>query len=347
MASRAAVLLASAVAALTVPGYASYRRKRWLKSRRQRVIVFTRYPAPGTTKSRLIPALGEQGAALAQLHMTDAILHEAGRLQQRNPEDLSVEVRYHGGTQEDMRYWLERRTGISCWWRVQEGEDLGQKMANAFKDAFREGTENVVLVGSDIPAITADILEEALQTLNSSQEEDVCVLGPAIDGGYYLVGLNRQTDSRVIGRGMQLNAGSQHASGDYLLFLHADTQLPSSWQRDAYRTLCRPGVVVGAFPFGLDVVQDSSHSKRQFQSVGGFPEFPLLEDVEMLRRLKRHGHVGITEGSGVITSARRFRKHGYLKVTSLNTFILLAYQMGVHPDTLAVWYYGRKVPDKD
>ncbi|XP_078676708.1 uncharacterized protein LOC144913707 [Branchiostoma floridae x Branchiostoma belcheri] len=514
MAYRAAVLLASAVAALTVPGYASYRRKRWLKSRRQRVIVFTRYPAPGTTKSRLIPALGEQGAALAQLHMTDAILNEAGKLQQRNPEDLSVEVRYHGGTQEGMRYWLDRRTGISCWWRVQEGEDLGQKMANAFMDAFSEGTENVVLVGSDIPAITADILEEALQTLNSSQEEDVCVLGPAIDGGYYLVGLNRRTDSSLIGelfqgmrwgtdqvlqqqlqvgeqlgvrchllshrlqdvdtsddlgefecrtgvarqelcspkwsvvipvlneadnikavienvlqgcphqqqtevvvsdggssdgtadivrdiaksypqgtvklvaspkgRGMQLNAGSQHATGDYLLFLHADTQLPSSWQRDAHRTLCRPGVVVGAFPFGLDVVEDSSHSnsdswwfrvqmrllqwgtnlrasffelpygdqalfmtRRQFQAAGGFPEFPLLEDVEMLARLKRCGHVGITEGSGVITSARRFRKHGYLKVTSLNTFILLAYQMGVHPDTLAVWYYGRKVPDKD
>ncbi|CAH1265149.1 DPM1 [Branchiostoma lanceolatum] len=446
--------------------------------------------------------------------MTNVILHEAGKLQQRNPENLSVEVRYHGGTEDDMRYWLGRRGDITCWWRVQDGEDLGHKMANAFKDAFREGTENVVLVGSDIPAITADVLEEALQILQSAQEEDICVLGPAIDGGYYLVGLNRRTNSSVLGqlfqgmrwgtdqvlqqqlqvgerlgvwcnllshklqdvdtaddlgeferrtgiprqelcspkwsiiipvlneaenikavidnalqefphqhqievvvsdggstdgtrdivrdiaksypqgtvklvsspngRGVQLNTGTQHASGDYLLFLHADTRLPSSWQQDAYRTLCRPGVAVGAFPFGLDVVEDSNHSKsdswwfraqmrllqwgtnlrasffelpygdqalfmtkRQFHAVGGFPEFPLLEDVELVRRLKQHGHVGIAEGKGVVTSARRWRKHGYLKVTSMNTFILLAYEMGVQPDTLAEWYYGRKVPDKD
>ncbi|CAH1258729.1 DPM1 [Branchiostoma lanceolatum] len=483
--------------------------KRPLRCRRHRLIVFTRYPSPGETKTRLTPALGDKGAALAQLCMTNKAMREAGQLQKRRLGDVSVEVRYVGGSAGDVRYWLGSRRDLDFWWSIQEGKDLGNKMANAFNDAFMDGTESVVLIGSDIPALTTDVLEEAFSTLESTQEENTCVIGPAKDGGYYLIGLNRHTGANDIdelfqeiawgtdsvlqqqiqaaeqlgihchllpfrlqdvdtkddldefelrtgisrhellapswtviipvlneaknvesaidsamqtasslryhtevvvcdggstdgtpdivrsaaqlypegkvklvfspkGRAVQMNTGVEHASGDYLLFLHADTSLPSSWQRAAHRTLSRPGVSMGAFQFGLkDASAEESHissdswwfrlqmrflvwnanlkstrfelpygdqaffmTKRQFLEVGGFPEFLLLEDVKMVALMKQHGHVAIAQGHPVLTSDRKWRQHGYFQVTARNICVMLAYKFGVHPDTLARWYYS-------
>jgi rSAM/selenodomain-associated transferase 1 len=72
---------------------------------------------------------------------------------------------------------------------AQRGDDLGQRMARVFEDSFRLGMESVVVVGSDLPDLPSRLLQEALDALDGP--EDRLVLGPAADGGYYLIGLNR------------------------------------------------------------------------------------------------------------------------------------------------------------
>jgi rSAM/selenodomain-associated transferase 1 len=69
---------------------------------------------------------------------------------------------------------------------LQEGKDLGERMNNAFQTMFRKGYEKIILIGSDLPSITTDIVSQALQNLESKD----CVIGPSKDGGYYLIALN-------------------------------------------------------------------------------------------------------------------------------------------------------------
>jgi len=147
----------------------------------RRLIVFTRYPTPGVAKTRLIPVLGPQGAADVQRRMTEHVLREALKVQRRM--GAAVEVRFAGGSVALMRQWLGHE--VDC--RVQEGADLGERMARAFADAFAEGARRAAIVGSDCPSVTAEILHQALDAL----ERGDLVLGPAADGGYYLVGLHR------------------------------------------------------------------------------------------------------------------------------------------------------------
>lgn len=71
--------------------------------------------------------------------------------------------------------------------QVQQGEDLGKKMAHAFFMEFEKGYDNIVLIGSDSPQINGTLLQEALDSLSHKK----CVIGPALDGGYYLIGFNK------------------------------------------------------------------------------------------------------------------------------------------------------------
>jgi rSAM/selenodomain-associated transferase 1 len=70
---------------------------------------------------------------------------------------------------------------------VQEGHDLGERMKNAFKDGFNKGYEKIILIGSDLPDITSEIIFNAFESLNNKE----VVFGPAMDGGYYLIGMKR------------------------------------------------------------------------------------------------------------------------------------------------------------
>ena len=146
---------------------------------RTRLIIFTRYPEPGTTKTRLIPCLGAEGAADLQRQMTARVLAQARALMERRTLDL--EVRHEGGTGRSMQSWLGE--GVDY---VHQGEgDIGQRMARSLRDAMQQGAVMVVLIGSDIPGITTALLAKAFVTI----EEGAVVLGPATDGGYYLIGL--------------------------------------------------------------------------------------------------------------------------------------------------------------
>ena len=148
---------------------------------RERLILFTRYPEPGTTKTRLIPLLGPEGAAALQRRMTAHAM--AAALPLTRTRGLELEICYEGGGARRMRDWL----GDGAVYRRQGGGDIGRRMARAFRRALDQGCEAVVLVGSDIPGISAPLLASAFKRLR----DDRVVMGPAADGGYYLIGLTR------------------------------------------------------------------------------------------------------------------------------------------------------------
>jgi rSAM/selenodomain-associated transferase 2/rSAM/selenodomain-associated transferase 1 len=143
------------------------------------LIIFTRYPEPGKVKTRVIPALGQEGAASLQKAMIEHTLRWAKSLSQKMP-DL-VEVRFEGGSRRLMKEWLG--AGLSY---VPQGEgDMGERMAQAFQENFQRKKGKVVLVGTDIPQLTAFHVRIAFKALKRHE----MVIGPSVDGGYYLIGL--------------------------------------------------------------------------------------------------------------------------------------------------------------
>ena len=145
---------------------------------RRAVILFARAPVPGATKTRLMPFLtGEECAALHSCFIRDMYETCAGT-------GADVRVYY---TPEERRATLERLLGRGVPLAAQRGDGLGRRMDNAFREAFDQGYEAAVLVGTDIPQLTAGTLEDAFAAL---VDNDV-VLGPTADGGYYLIGMTR------------------------------------------------------------------------------------------------------------------------------------------------------------
>jgi len=140
------------------------------------LIIFTRYPVPGKTKTRLIPALGEKGAAEMQRQMAEQTLCYARQT------GVPIEVWYTGATEQEMRDWL----GDDLHY-VEQSEDSepGERMEVAFQSAFGRGNRRVVLIASDCPFNRTKNIQSAFEAL---QKSDV-VLGPSSDGGYYLLGL--------------------------------------------------------------------------------------------------------------------------------------------------------------
>jgi rSAM/selenodomain-associated transferase 1 len=136
-----------------------------------RIVLFTRWPTPGQAKTRLIPALGAEGAADLHRRLTErtvATVKAAG---------LPLEVRTTGAEPAAFRDWLGEDVAV-----VDQGEgDLGARLARAAE------TVPVLLLGADIPDVTAALLTQAVTLL----AEHELVIGPAEDGGYWLMGLAR------------------------------------------------------------------------------------------------------------------------------------------------------------
>ena len=148
----------------------------------RRLIIFTRFPIAGSTKTRLIPALGAAGAARLQRRMTEHVLKRVRQV--RLMPALNIEIRFTGGDTDKMQTWL----GPELDYRSQGSGSLGDRMALAFANAFQEGVDQAALIGSDIPGITAATVERAFKGLDQAD----LVFGPSRDGGYYLVGLHRE-----------------------------------------------------------------------------------------------------------------------------------------------------------
>lgn len=146
------------------------------------LLIFTRYPEPGRTKTRLIPAVGPEGAAAIQRELTERTIQTVRTLQTRMP-DLTSTIFYTGATSQQMTTWL----GADLQYRPQGDGDLGQRMQNSFQAAFANGAQRVVIIGIDCPELNVTDLEQAFVAL----AEQPIVFGPATDGGYYLLGQQR------------------------------------------------------------------------------------------------------------------------------------------------------------
>jgi rSAM/selenodomain-associated transferase 2/rSAM/selenodomain-associated transferase 1 len=143
------------------------------------IMIFARYPVPGKAKTRLIPALGPEGAARMHRRMTEHVVSVARAV--RKLGNAAVWVHFTQGRERDFRAWL----GADLDYALQCAGDLGTRLLWAFKTAFQDGAKAALAVGSDVPGMTAEILRQGLEDLH---DHDV-VIGPAVDGGYYLIGM--------------------------------------------------------------------------------------------------------------------------------------------------------------
>ena len=138
------------------------------------LIIFTRYPRVGRVKTRLIPHLGPEGAYDLHTELTEHTLKQLGTFPK-------LQIWFTGEAEAAMQDWL----GRGYCYRRQAAGTLGEKMDQALQQVLAEGNDKAVLIGTDCPGITLSHIEMAFQKLES---HDV-VLGPAADGGYYLIGL--------------------------------------------------------------------------------------------------------------------------------------------------------------
>jgi hypothetical protein len=458
------------------------------------LIIFTRYPLPGKAKTRLIPAIGAEAAAQLQRKMTEHTLRQAwiwqagidpetrqrtggkteiwfARSDSRSDSQSDSRSDSRSDSQSDsseasdqqqMQAWL----GSQWHYRAQPEGNLGDRLIQAIQAAFATGMQRVVTIGTDCPGLNATRMRQAFTALDQAD----LVLGPALDGGYYLIGLRqfvpdlfagiawstatvlqqtveiaerlgltvayleplsdvdraadlpvwqaieqaqpwlsvvvpafneenrinpvvqsiRQTalieiivvdggsDDRTVdramelgvtvlqtalGRSLQMNAGANAAAGKVLLFLHADTQLPSDFLIWIQQILMQPGTVAGAFELKIDGVQPGLRwvewgvkwrsrllqlpygdqaifvPAEIFQQTGGFPDLPIMEDFEWVRRLRHLGKIGIAPAP-VLTSGRRWQQVGIWRTTWINQLVIAAYFLGLSPDRIARWYRG-------
>ncbi len=430
------------------------------------LIIFTRFPEAGRTKTRLIPSQGPEAAADIQRGMTEHMLRSASFV---NLPDFHVQVRFEGGSADSMKAWL----GDTCEYVPQGEGDLGDRMARAFADVFENGVQRAVIIGTDSPSITPLLIRLALFRL----ERYDLVLGPAKDGGYYLIGLKGKAAGKALpgimediswgsgevfsqtmekarrlelvtallpalgdvdrpedlhlweeaarvsgeplisivvptlneagnlpdlvkniaveqgvelvvvdggstddtleaarmlaseavsvdrGRWSQMNTGAEAASGDILLFLHADTRLPPGFVRSIRAAMEDPEVAAGAFKFSTDLktslmglVEWAANRRARhfgiifsdqaifvraelFHELGGFPAQPIMEDYELVRRLRGAGKFVLLDERAV-TSARKWERQGTWRLTLTHQLITWAYLLGVSPERLARWYGG-------
>jgi rSAM/selenodomain-associated transferase 2 len=166
------------------------------------------------------------------------------------------------------------------------------------------------------------------------------------------------------GRAQQMNAGAAAATGTILLFLHADTRLPEGFPALVTRALAPVEIIAGAFALsiagdlpGLRWVERLANWRSRvlqmpygdqaiflraehFRAIGGFSNQPIMEDYELIHRLRRQGNIAIVP-QPVLTSARRWQKLGVFRTTLTNQTIVAAYRLGISPQTLVTWYRPR------
>lgn len=223
---------------------------------------------------------------------------------------------------------------------------------------------NTRLISIVIPTLNeAQRLKATLAPLLGLENIEIIVVdGGSSDG---TIEIAKQLSVRVIssskGRGRQMNAGAALASGEVILFLHADTQLPTEFVDHVWQVL-NQGSIAGAFrlriggqSIGKRIVEWGTQLRSRwrqlpygdqaifvrasdFYRMQGYRNLPLMEDYEFCQRFRRQGRIALANAE-VQTSDRRWKKLGILRTTFRNQCCILAYHCGIPIGRIAMYYY--------
>jgi rSAM/selenodomain-associated transferase 1 len=173
------------------------------KMHENQLLVFTKYPEEGKVKTRLAPHLGMRSACAFHKQM---VMHLMKKLDEAPGRSFSVRMVFSPPEREtEMKNWL----GAGRTYMPQRGPDLGARMENAFLDVFLflflfDGScKKAVIVGCDVPDLSAELIAEAFDRL----EDYGAVLGPSMDGGYYLIGFKREEFAPQVFKDIQWGGG--------------------------------------------------------------------------------------------------------------------------------------------
>ena len=244
---------------------------------------------------------------------------------------------------------------------VDRPEDLGVWYQAAGVPPPPTGSKLISVI---IPTLNeAQTIGATIAGLKKSRHTEIIV----VDGGSRdeTPAIARSLGARVLtsapGKAIQMNAGATEATAEVLLFLHADTRLPDKFENGVLAAVARNGNCAGAFSLGIDsdaaglrfierIANWRSRffqmpygdqalfvSRQLFQEIGGYPNYPIMEDFEFVRRLKQRAKIIILAES-VQTSPRRWSNFGIIKTWLLNQLIVIAYFLGISPKRLSRWY---------
>jgi rSAM/selenodomain-associated transferase 1 len=155
-----------------------------------KVLFFLKWPEAGKVKTRLGEKIGDEAAA--ELY-ANFVLDE---LEMLKTLDVPLTICFHPA--ERLSY-LRRWLGEEYDFMEQKGKDLGSRMRNAFAETFATGYKKTVLIGSDVPDMEGRVLVDAFESL----EENDAVIGPTVDGGYYLIGFRGDSFRSEVFEGME------------------------------------------------------------------------------------------------------------------------------------------------
>ncbi len=228
---------------------------------------------------------------------------------------------------------------------------------------------NTTKISIIIPALNeAGTINQSTTAILNQNINDIEII--IVDGDANHSSLKSIRDKNIIpltslpGRGLQMNHGAGKAKGETLLFLHSDTILPENGLRYIIETMKDKNISAGAFDLTIDSVHPAFRiiekmatfrsritripfgdqavfiRKDLFQQLGGFNELPIMEDLDLMRRVRKAGLKIRFLSPGVLTSARRWEKEGILYCTLRNWGILILYMIGVAPSRLTRYYAG-------
>lgn len=212
---------------------------------------------------------------------------------------------------------------------------------------------------------------ECLQSIRKNFNGDEIIL---VDGGSsdQTLELASRFDVKIIksakGRGIQMNAGAEKATGDILIFVHADTFIPENSKQLIENEFANPNIKIASFRLGFDADHkilnfytkfsnyDSMFTKFGDQCIiirktflgelGGFPNWSIFEDVHLLSKARKKSKIKILDAA-VVTSSRKFLLGGIIRTQIRNAILFLQYFLGLDHDKIARNYYSMNIKKKN